>query len=142
MPGASMIAYTSAPTAPIDSAAPGRSSRASDGSRLSGTNRTPSPRATSTIGTLSRKTALQSKFSINNPPTTGPSPIPSPETPAQIVIAFARSEGGKTLAMTDSVDGMIRAPPTPIPTRTAMRCVTSVASGASSDEAPKMMRPT
>ncbi len=72
----------------------------------------------------------------------GPRPTPRPETPAQIVIALARSARGKTLAMIDRVDGMISAPPMPMATRAAIRWLTSVESVAASDESVNTMRPT
>ena len=41
-------------------------------------------------------------------------PIPSPDTPAHIAMARPRSSRGKTLAITDRVEGMMSAPPTPL----------------------------
>jgi hypothetical protein len=46
--------------------------------------------------------------------------MPIEAMPAQMPIAFARSSRGNTFVSTDSVAGMISAPPTPISARIAI----------------------
>ena len=50
----------------------------------------------------------------------GPMATPMPATAAQIPIAFGRSSAGKTFVSTDSVVGMMNAPPMPIRARLAI----------------------
>ena len=57
-------------------------------------------------------------------------------------MAFTRSAGGKTLAMTDSVDGMISAPPMPIAMRPRIRWTASVENVAAIDATAKTTSPT
>ena len=48
----------------------------------------------------------------------GPRPMPNADTPAHTPMAFARSAGlVNTLGMIESVDGMMKAPPTPMSPR-------------------------
>ena len=57
-------------------------------------------------GTLIRNTAGQPKFSTSSPPSSGPSAMPTPATPAHTPMARARSLGTwKVLVMIDSVVG-------------------------------------
>ena len=74
----------------------------------------PAIRATPTIGTLSQNTELQENHSSSSPPTNGPRPMPTPAIADQIPIALPRSSRGKMSMITDSVAGMIIAPPMPI----------------------------
>ena len=58
------------------------------------------------IGTLMRKTADHPNCSTSTPPSTGPSAIPTPLTPAQMPIARARSCGTRNvLVMIERVVG-------------------------------------
>ena len=139
--GASMIAHTSVVRPAIDSAKPGRSRRGADGSLDSGTSQRPAVSAATTNGRLTRKIAFQLACSISQPPATGPMAMPSPETPAQMPIAFARSLAGKTAVMIDSVEGMMNAPPMPIRARVAISISGEVASADSPEPRPKMARP-
>ena len=91
--------------------------------------------ASATIGRLTRKTELQPKCSISQPPPTGPMAMPSPATAAQMPIAFGRSSAGKTLVRIESVDGMISAPPIPMSARLAIS-----ASGASGERRERASR--
>ena len=104
----------------IDSAAPRRSKAPGSGSRLSGTRAKPAIRATATIGTLSQNTELQENHSSSRPPTNGPRPMPTPAIADQIPIALPRSSRGKMSMITDSVAGMIIAPPMPIAARSTI----------------------
>ena len=67
--------------------------------------------------------------------------MPSPETPAQMPIAFARSLEGKTAVMIDSVEGMMNAPPTPMRARVAISISGEVASAERPEPRPKMSSP-
>ncbi len=48
--------------------------------------------------------------------------MPRLATPVQMPMALTRSVRGKTLVMTDRVEGMISAPPTPISARARISC--------------------
>ena len=139
--GASMSAHTSAVSPAIESAAPGRSTRGCDGSRDSGTRAKAPTRPNATIGRLTRNRLFQLKCSSSQPPVTGPTAIPSPDTAAQMAIAFGRSCAGKRLVRIDSVVGMIAAAPRPISARAAMSEEALSANVANSDPAPKTSRP-
>src|SRR6266516_1696525 len=139
--GASMIAQTSETRATIDSPAPAYSSGGAAGSRDSGTSDFDAIRVPTTKGMLTRKTAPQEKWSRRKPPDTGPIAIPSPDTPAQIAIAFARSPAGKTFVRIESVDGMMNAAPTPIRARVEISAVAEPAKAEATDPAPKIRRP-
>ena len=67
--------------------------------------------------------------------------MPSPDTPAQTPIAFARSSAGKTAVMIDSVEGMMNAPPTPMRARVAISMSGEVASAERPEPRPKMASP-
>jgi hypothetical protein len=96
----------------------------------------PSSSATAATGTLTRKTDDHSNHSSSSPPARGPSPIPTAARAAQIAIALPRSSPVKTLAMIESVAGMISAAPMPIAARTAI-----TASAESATRAPRLARP-
>src|SRR5437870_8039250 len=102
-----MIAHTSELSDVIESTAPNLSTGGVSGSDDSGTSGFAAIRAPMTIGTLTRNTEPQEKWSRSRPPATGPIAIPSPETPAQMEIALARSCLGNTFVRTDRVDGMM-----------------------------------
>ena len=97
--------------------------------------------AATTIGMLTRKTLLQSKFSISQPPVIGPMAMPIPATADQMAIAFGRSFSGKMLVRIERVVGMIAAAPTPIRARDAISCVVPGATAASSEPTPKTDQP-
>ena len=139
--GASMIAHTSVVRPEIDMAKPGMSSRGAAGSLDSGTSQWPASSAAATNGRLTRKTAFQLACSISQPPATGPMAMPRPDTPAHTPIAFARSSAGKTAVMIDSVEGMMKAPPTPIRARVAISIAGEVASAERPEPRPKTARP-
>jgi hypothetical protein len=90
---------------------------------------------------FTRKTLFQSKCSSSQPPVIGPAAIPSPETPAQIAMAFGRSCDGKMLVRMESVAGMIAAAPRPISPRDAISSVAEPDSAASAEPVAKMTRP-
>src|SRR5947207_15121408 len=81
--GASMIPKTSEVSPTIDRTAPTGSSRGAEGSVELGTINRPAMSAKITTGTLTRKTEPHQKWVNIQPPTTGPTPMPSPATPAQ-----------------------------------------------------------
>src|ERR1700736_1583678 len=106
----------------MDRTAPMGSSLGADGSRESGTRYQPPTRPRMTTGTLTRNTEPHQKWLSKNPPVTGPIPMPSADTPAQMPMALPRSTGlVKTLVMMDNVAGMMSAPPIPMKARVAMR---------------------
>src|SRR5918992_538854 len=96
----------------------------------------PSASAATANGTLTRKTDDQSNHWSSSPPVSGPSPIPTAASAAQMPIALPRSSPTKRLAMIERVAGMIIAAPTPIAARTA---ITSPAESATS--APRLASP-
>ena len=136
-----MRPQTIADSPAVDSTAPTRSSRGEEGSRDSGTSITAPSSASATMGMLTRKTLFQSKCSSSQPPVIGPAAMPSPETPAQIAMAFGRSCAGKMFVRIESVVGMIAAAPRPISPRDAISSVADPDSAASAEPAAKMTRP-
>ncbi len=139
--GASIRPQISVVSAAKESVKPRRSSRGADSSRLSGTRKRPASSATITTGRLTRKIQLQSACSISQPPATGPIAIPTPENPAQIPIALPRSSAGNVAVRIDSVEGMMKAPPTPISARIAISRPGEDASAAPSEPRPKTASP-
>src|SRR5829696_6037599 len=138
---ASMIPYTRVTSIAIERLAPRRSNAPGRGSRLSGTSANPATMAATTIGTLSQNTELQENHSSSRPPTNGPSPMPTPAIADQMPIALPRSSRGKTSMITDSVAGMIIAPPMPIAARSTISCVASWANAARTLATPNSTSP-
>src|SRR5215213_5496065 len=116
----SMSVNTTPPSASVERATPGKSSGGTPGRRDSGSQRSPNGAASSTNGTLTRKTQRQPATSTSSPPTTGPRARPSPATPAQTPAAFDRSSGGKSTANSDSAGGSTQQAAIPISTRAAI----------------------
>src|SRR5581483_2843169 len=140
--GASMIAHRNAVNPTIDSSAPSGSSLGAAGSRDSGTRTQPATSPMITIGTFTRNTEPHQKCASRKPPVIGPRPMPSADTPAQIPMAFARSRGSvNTLVSTDSVDGMMNAPPIPMSARVKMRWLAEPANADSAEPTPNTDRP-
>ena len=129
--GASIRAQMTALRPAIDRPVPGRSSLGESGSRESGTSAKAPIRHAATTGRLIRKMLLESKCSSRKPPEIGPIATPSPDTAAQMAIAFGRSFDGKMFVRIDSVVGMIPAAPRPMSAREAMSMVASVERAAS-----------
>jgi len=71
----------------------------------------------------------------------GPRPMPTAASAAQIPIALPRSSGGKTFAMIESVAGMISAAPTPISARMTMTSPDVSAMSAPTLASPKTVMP-
>ena len=67
--------------------------------------------------------------------------MPTPAIADQIPIALPRSSRGKMSMITDSVAGMIIAPPMPIAARSTISCVASWANAASTLATPNSMSP-
>ncbi len=139
--GAWMIPYSSVTRPMIESRAPKGSSLESWGSRLVGTRKCPATSAVRQIGTLTRNTEPHEKCSTSRPPANGPMAIPSPDTPAQMPMARARSEPSKVLVSIDSVVGKIRAPPTPIKPRAAISAPVEPAVEANAEQAANRPSP-
>ena len=93
------------------------------------------------IGTLTRNTDPQEKCSSSSPPPSGPTTIPSPDTPAHTPMARARSRPVKTLVRIDSVVGKMKAPPIPISPRQTISIVADRAWDASAEQAPNTTSP-
>jgi hypothetical protein len=90
-------------------------------------------------GTLMRNAACHEKCSSSSPPTSGPTAAPRPDTAAQMLSAVARSLGSvKMTRISDSVIGMIMAPPTPSSARIAMTDSALFANSTSSEAPPKI----
>ena len=101
----------------------------------------PSSSAATANGTLTRNTEDQSNHSSSSPPASGPRPIPTAASAAQMPIALPRSAPLNRLAMIDSVAGMISAAPTPISARTAITASADSATSAPRLATPKIVTP-
>ena len=98
--------------------------------------------ATMTIGTFTRKIEPHQKCSSRNPPANGPIATPSPETPAQIAIARARSPASvNTFARIERVAGMMNAAPNPWMARVAINADGEWTSAQASEPPPNTTRP-
>ena len=138
----SMIAHTRATRPTMDSTAPRKSTRGAAGSRDVGTKSCPPTRATTTTGTLTRKTEPHQKCSRSQPPVTGPMATAMPAVADQMAMAWARSRRSvNTLVMIESVAGMISAAPMPMIARVAMRWLALVAKAEAIDAEPMIVRP-
>ena len=135
------MASTSVPKPPIDRRAPTGSRGRRSRSRDVGTTAIVATRATTPIGTLTKKTEPHQNTSSKNPPPMRPIAPPAPANPDQIAIAFARSCGGKTTVMMERVAGMIRAAPIPITDLEAIRRIAEVENDAAIAPPMKMPRP-
>ena len=67
--------------------------------------------------------------------------MPSPATAAQMPIAFARSEAGNVAVRMERVEGMMKAPPTPISARVAISISDDCATAESAEARPKTINP-
>src|SRR5882757_2073635 len=109
-----MMPNSSAISPVVDSAVPTTSNGGAAASREFGTTATAAITVTATTGTLTRKIEPHQKCCSRNPPVNGPMATPSPDTPAQMAIARARSAASvNTLVRIDSVAGMMNAAPRP-----------------------------
>src|SRR4051812_39334574 len=115
--GASMIAYTSEPSAAIDNTAPSGSSAPGWGSFDFGRRMWPATSAPMMMGTLTKNTEPHEKGSSKKPKATAPTAAPAPEMPAQKAMALPRSLAGNTFVRIDKVAGMMNAAPMPITAR-------------------------
>src|SRR5215213_8556300 len=93
--------------------------RVAFGSRDVGTMNAPATNASRITGTLIRNTEFHEKCWSSRPVASGPIAPAAPEIPAQVAIARARSCGGNTLTMIDSVAGITNAAPMPMKARHA-----------------------
>src|SRR5215211_398550 len=122
---------------------PTGSRRRGCGARGSGTSRAVSSRARIPIGTLTRKTHRHPPESTSAPPTTGPSTMLIPTTPAHTPIACARSwASSNTLRMIDIATGLSIDPPIAWSTRAATSAPRLGASAHSSEARENTARPT
>ena len=125
----------------IDSTAPSGSSCPSDGSRESGTKKIPRTMAMAQIGTFTRNTEPHEKCSSSKPPPKGPMTMPSPDTPAQMPIALARSRPTNVFVRIDNVVGKMSAPPMPMSPRAAISIAGDVANDANAENVANSTRP-
>ena len=127
---------------PTESAVATRSHGPGCGSRASGRISAPARIAPNINGTLTRNAACQEKCSSSAPPTIGPTAAPIAETAAHTPSAVARSPGSvKTERSSDSVVGMIIAPPTPSSARAAITSAGLSTSSTAADAPPKTAKP-
>ena len=93
-------------------------------------------------GTFTRNTDPHQKCSSSQPPVIGPMATPSPATPAQAAMAWARSLGSvKRLVMIDRVAGITNAAPRPMKARVAISVALLPEKAASTEPRPKMAIP-
>ncbi len=138
---ASINPYTSPNRPAVPRASPGRSSLRASSDRDSRTTRTATRNPAMPIGTLRKNTDSQPKFSTIQPPRVGPSASATPETPAQIPIALARSSGGNVTVRIESVPGISIAAPMPCRTRKTISWLLVDDSPEPSDASVKIVRP-
>ncbi len=140
--GPSMIPYSSARRPVVDSTVPSRSRRGAPASRELGTMAIAPTMAAATMGTLTRKIDPHQKCCRRNPPASGPMATPSPDTPAHIEMARARSPGSpKTLIRIESVAGMMNAAPKPCRPRIRIRVPALCTSEQAREPLPKTTKP-
>ena len=112
------------------------------GSRLSGAAHLVSTTTATHSGTLIAKIHRHEAVSTSQPPSTGPIAAATPESPAQVPIARARSWGRNDAWMSDSAPGVSSAAPTPWNTRRAMSWVGVWAAAHSADATRNQTTPT
>ena len=96
----------------------------------------PRSNAAAANGTFTMNTDDQPNHSSSSPPASGPRPMPTAASAAQMAIALPRSLPVNRLAMMESVAGMISAAPTPMAARTAITwSAESAIEGAEAGEA-------
>src|ERR671922_98510 len=93
-------------------------------------------------GRFTQKTQRQSAYSVNSPPTSGPSDSASIDTPAYTPIAFPRSSGGKVLITIAPVGGIISAAPAPWTARARRMASSSSARPQAAEASAKSEIPT
>ena len=90
---------------------------------------------------VTRKIEPHQNCSSSTPDTRMPRVPPAPAKPAQMPTALARSSGGNTLVMVDSVPGMRSAAPRPVSARSPMSGPAESTNAESSEPMPKMAVP-
>jgi hypothetical protein len=106
---------------------PSKSTRGRRALRDSGISSATATRATTTTGTLIRKTEPHQKLSSSQPPRIGPIGKLTKVTPAIAAIAFGRSCGVNMTGSTESESGSTAAAPSP---STARAAISAPADGA------------
>jgi hypothetical protein len=97
---------------------PGKSTlRVTVSSRLFSAANSVTTTHTAATGRFTKKIDCHDTCSTRNPPSSGPIARASPDTPAQVPIAFPRSSGGNALEMIESVPGIMSAAPPPCSSR-------------------------
>ncbi len=136
-----MMPYTSSTRPTTESATPSGSSRPGFGSLESGTSTAMAITATTTTGTLTRKTEPHQKCSRSSPPVIGPMAMPRPTLPAQRPMALGCSSRSKTFIRTARVAGMTKAAPKPITARQVTSSPGDPDMAAKAEPTPNRMMP-
>ena len=124
-----------------DTIEPRMSNATRSSARVVGTTRIMPTQATAASAAVRTKTEPQANCSSSAPDARMPRVPPAPAKPAQMPTALARSSGGNTLVMVDSVPGMSSAAPIPMSARSAMSSLGEPASADSPAATPKMAVP-
>ncbi len=111
-------------------------------SRLSGAARQVSANTATHSGTLIAKIQRHEALSTSQPPSNGPMAAATPDSPAQVPMAGARSSGRNDAWMRDRAPGVSRAAPTPWSTRRAMSWAGVWAAAHSADATRNQPTPT
>ena len=111
-------------------------------SRLSGAAYRVSTTTATHSGTLIAKIQRHEAVSTSQPPSTGPIAAATPDSPAQVPIAGARSSARNDAWISDSAPGVSSAAPTPWNTRRAMSWVGVWAAAQSADATRNQTTPT
>ncbi len=94
------------------------------------------------IGALIKKTEPHQKCSSRNPPMIGPRAAPPAKDAAHTAMALRRSRSsGNTVRISDRVEGISVAPPSPSSARAAISISGDVAKAARTEAAPKAAVP-
>ena len=109
--GPSMMPSTRRPMPMADTIEPRMSNATRSSARVLGTTRIMPTHATAASAAVRTKTEPQANCSSSAPDARMPRVPPAPAKPAQMPTALARSSGGNTLVMVDSVPGMSSAAP-------------------------------
>ncbi len=137
----STMAATRLATATVRRTAPTRSDLWASGSRISGSTRRPSTRATTAKGRLTRKTQRQLAWT-SSPPIGGPRAAAAPPTADHRPIAAPLRAGPNAASNRPREVGSMRAPPTACRTRAPIRNSRDGERAQSADAVVKMASPS
>jgi hypothetical protein len=134
-----MQPYVSVISPALEIATPAKSTRGRSALRDSGIRIATAIRATTTTGTLIRKTDPHQKWSSSTPPTSGPIGKLRKIVEAITAVAFCRSSGANSTGMMASASGMIAAAPRPSTARAAISSPEVAAYAQAAELTPKMV---